>query len=265
MRNIAYPRRQLRALRSEWIGKNRWVVLGWGAANLVIAAIVTFLLTRQPTWLSWYLFGAFHVGVAVAIAWPLNTLFIAHHNKAIHQLRGAFGEENTRDELKRARRKRLVWDWVDSVTLAAGDLDHFVVPRCGDLVVLDSKWRSDASKGVTQDLIDGARRSRLRAEALARTLLDAERGVRHRQRTNPLRVRSAVVVWGALQQNVEPQLAVDGVDVVAGRHLCSWLASLEGEAIPEDAARDLIDRVQAFRAGTDTTTKRVARPQRRPA
>ena len=96
----------------------------------------------------------------------LQSAFLASDGEAIWHLRGAWGEENTRSELQRARRKRLIWGWVDSISLRAGDLDHLVVTRHGGLVAVDSKWRNRASDTV--DMARAADKARLRAEALAR-------------------------------------------------------------------------------------------------
>jgi hypothetical protein len=65
---------------------------------------------------------------------------------SIWQLAGAWGEENTRDVLRAAKRRRHIWGWIDSVAIADGDIDHLVVTRDGRLVAIDSKWHATASK-----------------------------------------------------------------------------------------------------------------------
>ncbi|WP_166389739.1 nuclease-related domain-containing protein [Nocardioides ochotonae] len=100
--------------------------------------------------------------------------FLAHDAEAIWHVRGAWGEDNTRDELQRAKRKRLVWAWVDSVTLQAGDIDHLVVTRNGGLVAIDSKWRSKINDAA--DMARAAQKVRLRAEGLTRDLLKGDAG-----------------------------------------------------------------------------------------
>ena len=62
-------------------------------------------------------------------------------------------------------------------------------------------------------------------------------------------VNSVVVVWGALQHDIPDGAEVDGVEFVAGRRLCHWLRSQEGQPVPKEAAKDLLKRVSDYRAG----------------
>jgi len=135
----------------------------------------------------------------------LQAAFLAHDREAIWHLRGAWGEDNTRNELQRAKRNRLIWGWVDSITLQAGDLDHLVVTRHGGLVAIDSKWRNQHTADDALDMARGASKARLRVEGLAQTLLLSQRGgARHRARSNALTVRPVVVLWGAAQPRSSP-------------------------------------------------------------
>jgi hypothetical protein len=79
----------------------------------------------------------------------------------------------------------VVWGWIDSIELQAGDLDHLVLPRKGGFVVIDSKWCSDGANAI--EMAASARRARLRAEGLARTLLKSEMGS-HRANGNTVSV-----------------------------------------------------------------------------
>ena len=91
---------------------------------------------------TWWLLGVMQATVVAAYLSMLYSGFLAFDGEAIWHVRGAWGEDNTRSELQRARRKRLVWGWVDSVSLQHGDIDHLVVTREGGLVAIDSKWRN---------------------------------------------------------------------------------------------------------------------------
>jgi len=93
-----------------------------------------------------------------------------------------------------------------------------------------------------------ALRAKSRAEGLARTLLKSERGARHRARVQPLTVTPVVVVWGAAQRTVPDGAVIEGVRFLAGRQLLPWLHALDGEAVPKDAARDVLDRLKSYRA-----------------
>jgi hypothetical protein len=130
------------------------------------------------------------VGAALHL---INTAFLAHEREAIWQLRGAWGEEATRDELRRAKKKRIIWDWVDSINLQFGDLDHLVSTRNCGLIAVDSNWRSDGRDADA--MAESAARARLRAEGVARSLLKAERGS-HRARGHAVTVRPLVVIGG---------------------------------------------------------------------
>ncbi|GAA4821205.1 hypothetical protein ACFQ0K_19380 [Nocardioides caeni] len=68
----------------------------------------------------WYVIGLLHAGLLAAALHLINSAFLAYEVTAIWQLRGAWGEDNTRSELRKAKRRRLVWGWVDSITLQDG-------------------------------------------------------------------------------------------------------------------------------------------------
>jgi hypothetical protein len=156
------------------------------------------------------------------------------------------GEDNTRSELQAAKRKRLIWGWVASITLQSGDIDHLVLTRRGGLVAIDTKGRTGAN-----DVFDRARaahRAKSRAEALARTLLTRERGARHRSKDNPLSVTPVVVLWGAAQHTLPEDARCDGIEFIPGRSLKSWLAALDGEPVSKTEAADLHQRLENFRA-----------------
>jgi hypothetical protein len=201
---------------------------------------------------SWYVCGLFQATMVAAYLHFMQVSFLAHDRESIWHLRGAWGEENTRDELLRAKRRRLIWGWVDSINLQAGDLDHLVVTRRGGVVAIDSKWRNQHQTGDTVDMARAAHKAQLRAQGLAKTLLRSERGVRHRALTNPLHVRSVVVLWGSLQHAVPDGACVDGIDFVAGQRLVKWLAALEGEAVDKDAAEDILTRLRAYRSASSS-------------
>ncbi|MXG92065.1 NERD domain-containing protein [Nocardioides flavescens] len=214
---------------------------------LVIAAVLTAGVASALTGPSrWYLLGVAHVGVVCVASHLLNSAFLALDREAIWHVRGAWGEENTREELRRARRRRLIWDWVDSIGLQAGDIDHLVITREGGLVAIDSKWRSNISRADTAAMASSAQRARRRAEGLTLTVLTKERGA-HRARVQPLSITPVVVVWGAAQHAVPENAVVDGVRFIPGRELVTWLRTVEGERVTKHAARDVADRLRAFR------------------
>jgi hypothetical protein len=154
---------------------------------LVMAALVTMILWTIPGSMRWYLLGLAQAGLAAAGLHLLNSAFLAHDPQAMSYVRGAWGEDNTRTDLERARRKRLCGDgstasnsrWATSTT----SLSH----GTGGVVAIDSKWRNQTTDEDVAAMADSARRAGLRAEGLLRTLLKAQRGSRHRARTQRFR------------------------------------------------------------------------------
>lgn len=173
-----YSRRVFRRRFGEWAKRNRRLLLsltgGWIALLMFVTGTLMFF-GPMLMW-KWYLLGATHVFLVAVYLQFLLLSFLAHDREAIWHLRGAWGEDNTRDELKRARRNRLIWGCVDSINLNIGDVDHLVVTRTGGLVAMDSKWRSSVNRDELTRMANDARRSALRAEALCRSLLRPERG-----------------------------------------------------------------------------------------
>jgi hypothetical protein len=243
-----YSRRVWRRRFGSWAYSNLGLIVGitTGVVVLIAAETVVFTVILTPTAFTWWLLGLVQATVVAIYLHMLHSAFLAHDREAIWHLRGAWGEDNTRSELQRAKRRRLIWGWVDSIDLQAGDLDHLVVTRRGGLVAIDSKWRNDANDTV--DMAQAAHRVRLRAEGLARTVLKAERGARHRDKSNPLRVIPVVVLWGSAQHHVPDRAQINGINFVSGRRLLDWLRTLDGEPVDKLAAHDVIERLEEYRA-----------------
>ncbi|XBB67204.1 nuclease-related domain-containing protein [Nocardioides sp. WV_118_6] len=251
MRTIhPYPRRELRRMQRAWLRRNRWLVVFAVVFFGMVAALMTVTLALTGLPVRWYLIGVAHAGIVALVLHVLNSAFLAHEGAAVFQLRGAWGEENTRSELQRAKRRRIIWGSVDSITLQAGDLDHVVVTRAGGVVVLDSKWRTAVTPEIVAEMTASARRTASRAQGLARTLLRSERGVRHRAPTPPVTVVAAVVLWGGARATVPDGHQVDGVHFIDGRKLVPWLRTLDGHVVSKEAANDLLARLREYRATT---------------
>lgn len=200
-----------------------------------------------------------HTAVLGALVWLLFSMFLAADGTAIHHLRGAWGEESTRDQLRRAKRKGSIWGWVDSVGLQAGDIDHLVVTRAGGILAIDSKWRNRADHRDRDSMVRSARKVALRSNALMQTLTRRERGA-HRADETPVTVTPVVVLWGAVQEGLPNDAHVEGIPFVAGGELVNWLAAQSGQSVDEDAAHDLIDLVEKFRESARVRSQR--RPNR---
>ena len=167
-----YSRREFRRRFTSWAKLNSKLVLTLTVGVITLVAVEPLLLTTlgSHSAFSWWMLGVLQTGVVAAYLHLLHAGFLAYDREAIRHLRGAWGEDNTRSELHRAKHKRLIWDWVDSINLQNGDLDHLVVTRRAGLVAIDSKWRNEAAD--TADMARAAHRAKLRAEGLARTLLE---------------------------------------------------------------------------------------------
>jgi hypothetical protein len=250
----SYPARALGLRRRAWLRKRASVVAVVVGGVLVMAALVTGILWVIPGSMRWYLLGLAHAGIAAAGLHLLNSAFLAYDPTALLHVRGAWGEDNTRIELERAKRKRLVWGWVDSIELQVGDIDHLVVTRHGGVVAIDSKWRNQVTDTGVAALADSARRASMRAEGLLRTLLKAEYRSRHRARTQPLSVTPVVVLWGSARSEVPADATVSGVRFLDGRQLLNWLAQLDGHAVPRDAAKAALAQLNEYRSKVMATS-----------
>jgi hypothetical protein len=220
---------------------------------IAIAVSITALcaLFTPDSRFMWYATGAMHAALVGTLLYWLQIGFLLNEPDGMRQLRGAYGEENTTDELKVAKRRRLIWSWVDSISLERGDLDHVVVTRRGGVLVLDSKWRNQTSVNDTEAMAAAASRMKRRADAVTRSLFKSERRALHRAKVNPVGVRPVVVLWGAEQHRIPDGVAqVNGIDFVAGRHLRAWLERLSGDPVSEDAAANLHARLLEFRASS---------------
>lgn len=250
-----FARRRLRALFRKWLLAN----LSRVAVLVIVVALVTafeiwlFLVMDIGQALRWFLIGAVPTLIVAAAVVGVLLSFLTHEPESIHQVRGAWGEDFTRDELVRARRKKLIWGWVDSVTLQTGDVDHLVVTRSGGLVAIDSKWRSGTSLSDPPAIAREANRARLRAEGFVNSILKAERGSR-RASGKAYRVSALVVLWGVARDSIPAGASVDGVDFIEGRGLVDWLAKLHGDPIDEAAAAEVLAEIERRRARAWSTS-----------
>lgn len=260
MATRVYSRRQLRSRFWRWCGqRRRFVVTAFAVLAGLLAIETAFLLWFDPAGdLRWYLMGVAHavfVGLAPSF---LFLAFLVADPEAMKHLRGAWGEENTQGELKTAKRRRLVWGWADSVTLAYGDIDHLVVTRSAGVLAIDSKWRNTFDVHDRDAMARAADKVKLRATGVVDTVLRAgPRG--QRASGHAVRIRPVVVVWGALQSEIPDSAQAHGVDFVAGSRLVDWLRTFGGDPIDKNAAKELLRRVEAFRDTQASAAKAAAR------
>lgn len=260
-----FSQRQLSKRRSNWLKRNRLLLGGMVIAALVMAAILTgclFVIAQGEV--RWYLIGLAHAGTVAAIVLLVNTAFFAHDRDAVIHVRGAWGEDNTRSELATAKRRRLIWDSIDSITLESGDIDHLVITRQGGVLAIDSKWRTDVKAEDITSMANSARTAANRATWLTQTLLGADRSAKHRAKVRPVHVTPLVVMWGPTQHDVPEAFERNGVAFIAGRRLREHLRTLEGHPVDRRAARDLARKVTRYRdkAWAASKAKEAARSSR---
>ncbi|MDP3967434.1 MAG: nuclease-related domain-containing protein [Nocardioides sp.] len=215
--------------------------------GLFVLAIVVLLVAVPDVPARWYLLGVVHTAAVAAVLHLMQSAFLAHEREAIWHVRGAWGEENTRDVLRQAKRRRLVWGWVDSITTQGGDIDHLVLTRAGGLVVLDSKWRNQADRASVADMARSAHRARGRAQGVAQTVTTRDTRGRRRAPGGSLAVRPAVVLWGAAQHAVPDGTEIEGVAFIPGTRLLGWFKQQGGDPVSKSAAADLLGALEEFR------------------
>ena len=132
-RSAPYPRRAYRDLFKAWARSNKKLlaIIVLGSVALLAFETALILILVPDGRFRWWLLGALQAALVATVLHLVNAAFLAHNRGAIWQLRGAWGEEATRDELRRAKKKRAIWGWVDSINLQAGDLDHPASPGVG--------------------------------------------------------------------------------------------------------------------------------------
>jgi len=194
-----------------------------------------------------YALGVIHGGLTVGLVAVVMLVFHAHTG-SIWQLAGAWGEDNTSDELRKAKRQGHIWGWVDNVEVADGDVDHLVLAR-GGAFALDSKWHA---RDVNGDLLESDARQARRAAERARSVLLSLK--------TPMTVRPVVVVWGSAARSVPTAGArLHEVDFVAGPHFARWLARVDGGSLDRVRAATILKDLHSFRARVNPRTARDRR------
>ncbi len=223
---VSFPRQQYRAARKAFVHRNR-VLFAFTVAFGLGACLVFSLL------LSGYLLGLAQGFFVSLLATGLLCAFHASTG-SIWQMAGAWGEDSTTDELRKAKRRGLIWGFVNGVATSTGDVDHVVVTKRGGVVAVDSKYHAHLSSDTVQrDLVSAAtsaRRARLIMLSFGRRL----------------DIEPVAVVWGGAQHLLGPNHKCLG-NVVGGRELVPWLRSLEGAQIDKATAKQILAELEDHR------------------
>lgn len=96
---VSAPLRQLGQAEPEL-----FLGLTAGVVGLVSLVTLAFMAVVPSTAFTWWLLGVLQAILVGTYLHLLHAAFLAHGGEAIWHLRGAWGEENTRSELQRAKR-----------------------------------------------------------------------------------------------------------------------------------------------------------------
>lgn len=117
-----------------------------------------------------YLLGLTHGAIGAVFTASVLVTFLGSSSGTVGHLVGAWGEDFTRDALRRAKRRHHIWGWVDSLEIASGDIDHLVIAPSG-IHATDSKWRGQAlSRSALERDLEAAKRATSRARSVLRSL-----------------------------------------------------------------------------------------------
>ncbi len=239
-----YSRVQSSARLRPWLRDRRMLLIRMSSVMAGLIAINAFVLSlTMPDSVRWAFIGGMVGAAAIGICWMMHLSFVVHDRSAVYELRGAWGEDFTRDVLKRARRRRQIWGVVNGLATQRGDIDHIVVSRNGGLVVIDSKFRTELTAKDWESMIEAGRGHRRSMEALARSIITRSNG-RHRGQER-LPITPAIVLWGPARREVAKQV-VEGVHLMSGDDLYGWLKDLDGESIPKAFGRELTDALREW-------------------
>lgn len=269
MRSVrSYSARRLRSRWKDFLSTNRRLILVVGVLEVIAIGSATLMLIKAygATPIVTYVLGFMHAAICTALYFALRTTFWANDQDAVHQMRGNLGETNTRDELRHAKRRRLIWGWVDSITVSGGDIDHLVITRHGGVIAIDSKWRSRSQKEDIARSAAAAEKAAGRARSVLRHLgyFKREHDARRRAADSPLTVTPLVALWGPIRDDVPDAARVNNVDFIAGPDLLGWLRQHRSDSIDKQAARQLLDELEVFRRQHQPSSVDGADPRRAP-
>ena len=194
-----------------------------------------------------YLLGLSQASFAGVFAVAFTSLLLLYSG-AGWKLVGAWGEDNTRGELRQAERNDLVWGSIDTVKLKGVDIDHIVVSKSGVLVI-DSKWHAKAqlSNWYLDKDAQAAKEGASKVSSIVRgpKLQEVDPDLPRDLEINPV-----IAVWGAGEKAFLQGVGLHkGVVFVAGKHLQRWLSETCGQGpIRPTIGRRLVKAIEQFAA-----------------
>jgi hypothetical protein len=201
-----------------------------------IAAVTTVCLVIQPS----RFMSGLTVGVVVTALSAAFLLFFLMTDGNVFTLAGAWAEDFSNDELRKAVKARSVWGAVANIELGGFDIDHLVVAPDG-LFAIETKARSGKlDRKKLLDDIAQARRAAKKAESILRS----------QHVLMPREVQPVLVIWGKRATRDLPAAGrlVDDVPVVPVTHLAEWLITYRTGRLPQDHAEEMLTRLREFKA-----------------
>ena len=233
----SWARGRARVAQREYLREHWRVYAGFISMLLAVTLVVASLM---PTgFLSGFVAGAFLVaGLALLWSWTVQVTGTAP------VMMGDVAEQWTASQLRRLRERG--WRMVNHFVLAIDDIDHVLVGPGGAYAV-ETKWSATAwdSEFGSARLREAVRQ----AEANARRL-----HLWHPFKSRHVQVAPVVVVWGGGVRNWSESELVscfDGVTVLAGQALRSWIADRPAPVLREEEIAEVWSALAAQVARRD--------------
>lgn len=180
--------------------------------------------------------GGFAAGVLIAAIQAMIVVAWLLSGQGYSYAQGDLGESLTREELEKAKKAGLIFDWVDNIELNKQDIDHLVVSPTG-VIAVETKFK--ARQVTAHDLLANINQSVRSARKAQSVLLSKDVA-------KPQEVRSLVVVWGKAPGFEEAITAEMAGRVIRGPALLDWLAALQGIGIDKTDGLQLVSSLEAF-------------------
>ncbi len=216
----AWSRRNARRQLYDYGGRN-WRPLLAGAASIwVVTALAWALVPPHPLFA--FVLGALNAAFIAAVA----VLAVVQTGTSTWLL-GSWGEQHTSEALKRLRSRG--WHLVNGIPLDRGDVDHVLLGPGGAFAIETKNhsagWDLDRPDRWLAGAVSQAREG---AAWLHRYLKSTDVGVE-------VDVLPVLVLWGRVKGEGR---VIDGVEVVPGPDLRSWIERPRVETlVPEDLER----------------------------
>lgn len=227
----SYAKRALRLEARRFVRVMRTELLQLTALAVAVCAVELWL--PSPGWAK----GASVAFFLTALVATVGFAFLLGGD-AVYLIAGALGETHTTEELESAKKAGLIWEHVPNVEASNRDVDHIVFTPAG-VLALETKWRF---KGIDQRWLQWTARQAQAAARQARLVLQAK-PIEYRTEVRPV-----VVVWGGARRDLQPVQTIDGIDIVRGDHLLTWLESCSRGRLAQDHAEALREHLVAFAA-----------------